>query len=304
MRVSWLCLALVLPSCKFDRPADVPDNVDAADLDADVDGSPIDGPDVPVDADTRRWSTPSLLAFNNTDDQRSPHVSPNGLEIFFEAPRYDKKGIDNIWYSTRPSTSADWGTGSIYVQEIDDAADAERDPYISSTGLELYFVREGVIHVTKRASLASPFQAPVSTGWVGTEPVLANDDLTIYYLDPSASCPGETCRTRRRRNSLTSGWGPAMVEEFTGAAYRHVQVSNDGLRALLADTLVDGSGAHVAIARRPSIDSPWEPPEPVMEFFGMSAIDDARWTWDETEMYLSIVNGARRLDIYVSRLEP
>jgi len=272
-------------------------------LDASVPDALIDA--TPVDAPQGSWSTPPIRLPFGYDDYnfRGPAISDDGHEAFFFGPRADKIGIDNLWTATRESVDTDTWSVAAYVENVNGAEAAEQYPYVSASGLELFYSRDNVLLVSKRATTSTPFQGPSLAGFSGTEPVLSEEDLVVYYFDSAASCPSNTCRYKRTRSNTSSPWSDATLVQFPGA-YEHVQVSRDGHRVLLSGVT---SGAPVAIASRPSVDGNWSTAEPIPEFATMTAIKIARWGYHETEMYLVmpyLIPVDDPDEIYVSRLIP
>ncbi len=113
------------------------------------------------------WQPPVNLGLsvNSVENEATPEISADGLELYFESERPGGFGSDDIWVSRRASTDAPWGPPENLGPEIN-TAEWEHCPNLSTDGLTLFFdVRiPGDLAVSRRASLSDPWQAPVNLG--------------------------------------------------------------------------------------------------------------------------------------------
>jgi Tol biopolymer transport system component len=119
--------------------------------DADIYVSPFDG---------ESFGAPALAPGLDTgQDDFRPNLRRDGLEIFFDSNRTGSLGGNDIWTSTRASTSDPWSTPTNLV--VNTAASEDR-PSLSWDGATLYFgsnrTGEGSfdLYVTTRAKLTGP----------------------------------------------------------------------------------------------------------------------------------------------------
>ncbi len=77
---------------------------------------------------------------NSADDDGQPNVRRDGLELFFYSNRTDDdaQGGNDIYVSTRPSTSAPWSTPVNLGANVNSSA-SETRPSLSWDGTELFF---------------------------------------------------------------------------------------------------------------------------------------------------------------------
>lgn len=290
--------------CKFpELPA-----IDTDAPGADDDGSP--GTDATTDAATdagidatpRTWSVPMTLALNTTTlAEALPSAAPSGVELFFSSPPNTSTFIPDIYFVTRATPADPWGSVRMPVVAIN-TSQSQSDPNISADGLELVYFHNGEIYSVRRSAVGGAWGSPATTSLTGSFPNLLADGLNMYYRPSGVSCPVATCRTRVSRASPSGVWGSPVQEQFPPGGYQAVYVSGDGLRALLSSPSTT-TVSPMAISRRNSLSAAWGPAEPILELANYTAMRDARWNWDETEMYLSASQGTDN-DIYLSRLQP
>ena len=166
-----------------------------------------------------------------------------------------------------------------------------------------FFRPDGNLLVSKRATLVDGWPAPTDTTIDGAKPVMSEDGLALYYADPAASCPVQTCRSKRTRATTSGNWGAPVVESFPPGNYQNVYLSNDGLRVLLSGPVNGNTTYALATASRTATDAPWGAPVPVAEFGIDPTIRFARWTLDERTMYVAVRQNNGTDDLYVSHLQ-
>jgi hypothetical protein len=271
-----------------------------------VDGGVDDDGSMPDAPPSGAWSELTPIPVNvSTTDESSAHLSPDGMTLFFVGIRGDKLQSKDIDYTTRSGPGQPFGSGQNTLFPVDTAGSDEIDPFVTMDGLELYFSRSGNILVSKRAALIENWPAPSDTGLDGTEPVVLGDGLTLYYKQTGATCPVQTCRTRVTRSSTdTVAWSDPVVESFPPGGYRHVHLSADGRRVLMSGPLTPSSTVPLATASRVAVGDAWDAPEPVVEFQTNIGIVQARWSWDEQELFVTVSgNPNAMLDLYQSHRE-
>ena len=231
------------------------DGLDGGDSDAATDAlvstdGTVDAGDT-IDAPPGVWSALAPLPVNTANEtETNPQESPDEFTLFFVGVRADKIGSLDVNYTTRSSPTAAFNAGHVTLFSLDTAASDEIEPFVSPDYLELYFVRDGNLLVSKRATLVDGWPAPTDTTIDGAKPVMSEDGLALYYADPAASCPVQTCRSKRTRATTSGNWGAPVVESFPPGNYQNVYLSNDGLRVLLSGPVNGNTTYALATASR------------------------------------------------------
>lgn len=138
------------------------------------------------------WDTPVNLGstVNSSSIDWSPSISADDLELFFMSNR---SGDDDIWVTTRASTSDSWGTpvnlGSTVNSPFGDAT-----PSITADGLTLFFhsnrpngLGSWDIWVTTRETTNAEWSAPVNLGspinssYNDGDPCISTDGSTLFF---------------------------------------------------------------------------------------------------------------------------
>ena len=108
-----------LPSWEYSRPLTVTNSWEATD---------------------QMFGTPTNLGglINSDRKESSPHISDDGLELWFASERYGGLGKRDIWFSRRASTNDQFGRPQHAGDEINSSAD-EESPTLTSGGRLLFF---------------------------------------------------------------------------------------------------------------------------------------------------------------------
>jgi Tol biopolymer transport system component len=107
--------------------------------------------------ETRRISTGdawgplrALDTLNTTSAERSGHLSPDGLALYFQSNR---TGLQDLYVTRRASLDGEW-TPPRGLMELNTATADEEDPWVSPDGTEIYFASNAsgtsVIYTAKR----------------------------------------------------------------------------------------------------------------------------------------------------------
>ena len=138
------------------------------------------------------WSTAVNLGpyINTASYDISPHISPDGLSLFFSSDRAGGTGGLDLWVAKRVTKDDNWGTPVNLGQPVN-SSDSEDGPSISSDGLTFFFAssRNGYYNIwmTKRANgstLWEPpliLQAPINSGGYEWAPEISSDGSTLYF---------------------------------------------------------------------------------------------------------------------------
>jgi hypothetical protein len=127
---------------------------------------------------TDDWSEPENLGetINGPFDEAFPCISKDGLELYFsgfgEAGRPGGYGDADIWVTRRATTDDPWGE-PVNLGETINSTDYDSCPYLSSSGLVLFFhsLRDG-----------GPGQECM---WVSTRSTTSSDDWSTAELLPT-----------------------------------------------------------------------------------------------------------------------
>jgi hypothetical protein len=160
---------------------------------------------------------------NSPDEDVSPAVSPNGLELYFTSFRVDGQGGADIWVAKRQTITDPWGPPDNLGPLINSATD-EVTPSLSEDGLALYFTSgqengepQSSLYVTQRDTTDTSWSAPVlldpainseACQW---NPTVSHDGLLLFFTDywNSAARPegaGATDIWLTMRASKESDW--------------------------------------------------------------------------------------------------
>ena len=143
------------------------------------------------------WSEPTnnnlVIRINTANYEGKPHVSSDGLELYFMAERKEGYGSCDIWMSKRNSVHDSWAEPKNLGRLINSSA-WEGTPCLALDGLALYFESNRVgslgsedIWITKRTSRQSPWGEPVNVGlpvnslYGDTTPYLTRDGLVLIF---------------------------------------------------------------------------------------------------------------------------
>ena len=104
---------------------------------------------------------------NSPATEYSPMISGDGLALIWgdafwpftsQNPRPGGQGGGDLWMSTRTNRTSPWSAPINLGPQVNSAAH-ELLPRLTGDGLELFFIRDGDIYVSRRASLAAAWEA-------------------------------------------------------------------------------------------------------------------------------------------------
>jgi hypothetical protein len=225
---------------------------------------------------------------NSTFNTGSVVVSPDGLELYCEAPPNWQEGYGSvdIWVCRRATAADPWGPAINLGPTINSAAD-EVCYSMSSDGLELYFADGFVaaprpdgqggrdIWVTRRESLSDSWKVPVNIGApVNTSaneyaPFISADGLALFFTSHGAPGSGiDDDIWIATRASLSDPWRvPCRLApplNLSGLADSVPRVSVDGSTIYFYSSRPGGYGG----------GDIWQASiEPIVDFNGDSLVD-------------------------------
>ncbi len=219
---------------------------------------------------------------NSAFEDTSPHLSSDGLALYFSSNRPESLGLEDLWVSTRPNRHAPWGPAANLGPAINTAAN-ERSPALSRNRRLLFFATDRAgglggfdIWVSWRPDPADDlgWQAPVNLGSGINTPAtdagpsfLERGPGPIPQLFLASARPGGVGGLDLYVGSVPGGWAgpPALVAELSSPQPDLTPaVRRDGLEIIFASGRPGGLGNFdLWQAFRKSIDAPWSAPTPL-----------------------------------------
>ncbi len=203
--------------------------------------------DKPADLPTYRAAVtgPTSLGpiVNSSKSEGGPHISTDGLSLFFASVRPGGLGDRDLWVTTRETKDDPWGTPVNLGSPINSSA-YEGAPCTSADGLELYFVsgRPGGsgtwdIWVATRKTKDDPWGKPVNLGppvnsvaheW---DPDISADGLSLYFSSRRSTGLGGDGFWVATRKTQSDSWGtPVNLGPTVNSTYDayEADISSDG----------------------------------------------------------------------------
>ncbi|NLY02917.1 MAG: SUMF1/EgtB/PvdO family nonheme iron enzyme [Rhodopirellula sp.] len=222
------------------------------------------------------WNDPVNLGppINSSAKEAGPHLSADGLTLYFYSDRPGGLGDDDLWMSMRDSQDGAFGN-PINLGPPVNTSSRESRPSLTADERFLFFSsnRPGGyggedLWVCRRNSIKEAFSEPINLGAaVNTEedelsPAISSDGLELVFHAKRAGTRGSSDLWSSGRNSMSEAFsepvnlGPPVNSE---AADGHPTLSADGLSLLFAS---NRAGAmEVWQCRRASRGGPFAEPE-------------------------------------------
>lgn len=224
-----------------------------------------------------------------------PRISSDELNIYYMHIIGASPSQDFIYQASRTlkTNPFDAPTSSPFVNIMSSTSN-ESSPWVSSDGLRIYFAsdRDGSYDIwfASRPNTLVPFGAPTKMVYInsisGIEgiPVLANNELSIYFISNMMDIYGPSRIYRATRSSISSDFSSlALVDEIDTSLYLF-DVSNDEKQMLLTQY----SGTYLFHATRENTSTPFG--TPLMCYFDNNQIMGASLNSDWTKIYFSILD--------------
>jgi Tol biopolymer transport system component len=226
-----------------------------------------------------QWSPPVNLGaeLNSVFEESAPHVSSDGLSLYFASTRPDSQGGEDLWVSRRANRHAPWETPANLGPAINTGAN-ERSPALSRNRRLLFFATDRAggaggfdIWVSWRPDPADDFgwQPPVNLGTgVNTAATDAGPSFlergAIPQLYMASARPGGAGGLDIYVASVPGGWAgpPLPVGELSSPQPDLTPaVRPDGLEIVFASGRPGGLGGFdLWRAFRTSLHEPWSTP--------------------------------------------
>ena len=215
---------------------------------------------------------------NSAQAEGSPHVSADGLELYFNSNRPGGSGGADIWVATRPTVEAEWGE-AVNLGPLVNSPAAEIAPAISADGLELYFadyianrpggVGKSDIWVTRRRTRSSAWGEPINLGPVVNTaaeeitPEISADGLELYFETDRPGGLGSDDLWVARRATKADDWGaPVWLGKTINAeGMDHCpNLTSDGLTLFFDSNAAGKDVGDLMVTRRATLRDSWGQP--------------------------------------------
>ena len=225
------------------------------------------------------FGTPTNLGptVNSSSVDWMPSISADGLSLYFSSRRGGGLGAEDIYVTTRATTSDPWGE-PVNLGPPVNTSNWEQGPSISADGLTLFFSsynRPGGsggddIYVTTRATTDDPWGTPVNLGpkvnssahdWA---PSISVDGLELFFGSKRSGGYGGYDLWVTTRETIHDEWGsPVNLGGTVNSAHttHGMSISHDGLLLFFSSDRPGGSGGYdFWVTRRETTKDPWGTP--------------------------------------------
>jgi ankyrin repeat protein/beta-lactamase regulating signal transducer with metallopeptidase domain/Tol biopolymer transport system component len=219
---------------------------------------------------------------NSSVAEYDPHISPDGLSLYFLSQQPGGLGDADIWVTARKTKDEPWGQ-SVNLGQPVNSSSFEGGPCISADGLEMYFVSDRPggsgsidIWVTKRETKDSPWGPPVSLGSTVNSaaaengPSISIDGLELYFSEAIWSSPpprpggmGRADIWVTTRKTKNDPWGtPVNLGPTVNGPYSDCtpSISTEGLSLYFHSTRPGYGESDIWVTTRKTKNDPWGAP--------------------------------------------
>jgi Tol biopolymer transport system component len=267
------------------------------------------------------WSAPTNLGqtVNGGSFEGGPSLSSDGLTLYFASDRVGGYGKEDIWASTRRTTSDAFGSptnlGSTVNSVFSDFA-----PDIAADGLSVYFgsdrsggVGDVDLWIATRASTSEAFGAPKDLGpginsqSVDDHPNISEDGLALYFTSSRAGGSGDADLWVATRPVMDEPFGSpvSLGPTVNSPSYDgEPSISADGLTLYFASDRTGGIGARdIWVAARSSPSPPFAPAKDIGRIVNSGSNDATPDVSSDggTLLFLSDRPGSRYFDLWRSQ---
>ena len=172
------------------------------------------------------WGEPTNLGpvVNSAQDETDPCLSTDQLSLYFRSNRPGGIGREDLWVTTRSTTSDPWGE-PVNLGSPPNSIHDDSDPSISADGLSLYFSEYGTtisvrpggygisdIWVTTRPAENAPWGEPVNLGPTVNSTrddllqCISSDGLMLFFSSDRAGGSGGNDLYMSRRVTVSDPW--------------------------------------------------------------------------------------------------
>lgn len=219
---------------------------------------------------------------NSSVAEWDPHISPDGLSLYFLSQRPGGLGDADIWVTARKTKDKPWDRPVNLGQPVNSSS-FEGAPCISADGLEMYFVASrpggsGSIDImaTGRKTKDSPWSPPINLGPTVNSaaaengPSISADGLELYFSEATWSSPpprpggmGRADLWVTTRKTKDDPWvtpvnlGPTVNGPYSDCS---PSISTDGLSLYFHSTRPGGGKNDIWVTTRKTKNDPWGAP--------------------------------------------
>jgi Tol biopolymer transport system component len=243
-----------------------------------------------------QWSTPIHAgpSINSPYSDGQPHLSPDGLTLYFASDRPGGHGAHDVWVAQRATTESAWEE----PENLDiNTAAVEGSPALSPDGSLLFFYSDRPggcgghdIWRSKRTDLDDPlsWQPPVKLS-CATINSTAKESGVALFKNPNTGGTAMYFASNRLDPNNYEGFDifasslrsdgtfetPVLVQRVTSTAHDGgPSLSCDGLTMYFHSGRTGGSGAQdLWSSSRPSTAQPWGPPSNLGAIVNSAAVD-------------------------------
>ena len=225
------------------------------------------------------WGEPTNLGpiVNSAQDETDPSLSTDQLSLYFRSNRPGGIGREDLWVTTRSTTSDPWGE-PVNLGSPPNSIHDDSDPSISADRLSLYFSEYGStinvrpdgygisdIWITTRPATDAPWGEPVNLGPTVNSTrddfmqCISSDGLMLFFSSNRVGGSGENDLYMARRATVSDPWS---VPVNLGPTINGPTGDND------PEVSADGSVLYFN-SRRPgggTSDIYWTPIIPIVDF--------------------------------------
>jgi hypothetical protein len=172
------------------------------------------------------WGEPTNLGpvVNSPQDEADPSLSTDQLSLYFRSNRPGGIGREDLWVTTRSTTSDPWGE-PVNLGSPPNSIHDDSDPSISADGLSLYFSEYGStinvrpdgygisdIWVTTRPAEDAPWGEPVNLGPTVNSTgddfmqCISSDGLMLFFSSARGGGSGGNDLYMSRRATTSEPW--------------------------------------------------------------------------------------------------
>jgi Tol biopolymer transport system component len=199
------------------------------------------------------WAPVQALFPSGAWDDWSVSVSADGRTAIVAS---DRGGNSDLYVATRDNPLATFGPLSLAAGT--NSAGNEEGPRWSADGKTLYFdsTRDGKRHIYRVGLVGSGFGTPeavteLNTSDLEASPVLAPDELTIYFLSGRSEPNGDIYVATRAAKDQAFGDVKPLEGVNSAAVDAPGWISPDGCTLYLSSTRAGGGSFDIYVARRP-----------------------------------------------------
>jgi hypothetical protein len=248
MRVSWI---FALAAC-----------ANGTSQDRDVDAAAVPNCDL-----SQQFGQPGLVpGIDSGSAESSAWLTPDELAIYVTSDRPGGPGGHDIFFATRSSTEASFGTPSVMVNVSTPANDMRAS--VTADGLTIFVFSDATTSHLMVATRSSP-----TTAFGAFTPALgataasdADPDIdptgTVLYFASTRGGSSDIYRAIRTSESGSFDVPAPVAELNTGGIESAPVISDDGLEVFFSSNRPNGVGeTDIWSATRPDAASPFEPPK-------------------------------------------